>query len=295
MLDAHCHPTDTPETLHLLPAMGGTFLIMSSRPGDATVVASAARGCANAVPAYGLHPWYSYAVCEEPLVSKEEHYAAVLEPPADGATLALLPAPTPLSDHLRAIEDELARNPRALVGEVGLDRVFRVRLGAALTRCHVRLEHQLAVLRAHLALAQQYGRAVSVHGVRAHEALYNAVRGFALPAVCLHSYGGSGEFYASSWSRLAAPVYVSVSILTNGRSLSSLKKMLERVPRDRVLAESDYHSAGAEMARLLAAAYAAITECTSCDDAQLERNFWAFLGCQPGTPGLAELSAAPTE
>ena len=62
-----------------------------------------------------------------------------------------------------------------MVGEVGLDRAFRVPLDyhatpRVLTSFSIPLEHQLTVLEAQLELAVELGRNVSIHSVKAQQA-----------------------------------------------------------------------------------------------------------------------------
>lgn len=149
-------------------------------------------------------------------VDASSHYTSILHPtpdphnkPADAAFLAALPPPYPLSRFLSETRERLRRHPLALVGEIGLDKRFQLPLayrwdgqvqeqaagqdngdddgseGARtpggrgtrrLSPYHVSMKHQLLILRAHLALAAEEGRAVSVHGVQAHGTLYECFR-----------------------------------------------------------------------------------------------------------------------
>lgn len=117
----------------------------------------------------------------------------------------------------------LAHYPRAIVGEIGLDRAAVI---PGTRRARTSPQHQLALLKAQLSAAAQHRRPVSVHCVRAHGLLYDELRGraeacaaaakaqrsaaadadastqqpssvsspFLLPpAVMLHSFGGSAE------------------------------------------------------------------------------------------------------
>ena len=62
-----------------------------------------------------------------------------------------------------------------MVGEVGVDRVFRVPIDffaspRVLTSFTIPLSHQIAVLRAQMELAVELGRNVSIHSVKAQQA-----------------------------------------------------------------------------------------------------------------------------
>ncbi|EGR48032.1 uncharacterized protein TRIREDRAFT_63152 [Trichoderma reesei QM6a] len=178
---------------------------------------STAKSC-KVVPAFGWHPWFSYQLYDDTVAnptynykpsstdnddaSAEEdarinHYRAVLSPtPNDRSFLSSLPTPTPLSSLLSSTREYLTRFPLALVGEVGLDKGFRLpqqrlpdddaysrdesitpggREGRLLSPFRVQMQHQQAILKAQLRLAGEMGRAVSVHGVQAHGVLYDTI------------------------------------------------------------------------------------------------------------------------
>jgi Tat protein secretion system quality control protein TatD with DNase activity len=89
--------------------------------------------------------------------------------------LPSLPSPRPLSEVLFEVRENLTAFPNAMLGEVGLDRAFRVPLDydavpRVLTSFSIPLEHQLTVLEAQIDLAVELGRNVSLHSVRAQQA-----------------------------------------------------------------------------------------------------------------------------
>lgn len=233
VFDAHCHPTDTMSSLDSISRMRAAVLtVMSTRSQDQSLVADAAAsplglssrdnllpqegGGARVVPSFGWHPWFSHQLFddtgprsqwtyqppagdsseEDIKAAKLAHYAAVLQPspgPDDTAFLDSLPEPRALSSFITETRARLADHPLALVGEVGLDKAFRLpepftessarddsltpgtRDGRLLSPHHVRMPHQIAVLNAQLALAADLGRAVSVHGVQAHGVLHDTL------------------------------------------------------------------------------------------------------------------------
>lgn len=113
--------------------------------------------------------------------------------------LPSLPTPTPLRVILAELRDNLQRHPRALLGEVGIDKSFKLPSspagytrdpairgpngapppeandsshalglrGRGLTSLATPLSHQLAILTAQVEVAIQLGRNVSLHSVRA--------------------------------------------------------------------------------------------------------------------------------
>ncbi|KAL7921695.1 TatD family [Trichoderma austrokoningii] len=223
--DAHCHPTDTMSSIASLASLNSRALtIMATRSQDQHLVAKVAAehgvsdkdgssssdaATCKVVPAFGWHPWFSYQLYDDtasnqynPESSASEdalkmaHYKAVLSPtPNDASFLASLPPPTALSSFIASTRQHLAAFPHALVGEIGLDKGFRLpqqwlpddasardegltpggREGRLLSPYRVQMQHQQMVLQAQLRLAGETGRAVSVHGVQAHGVLYDTV------------------------------------------------------------------------------------------------------------------------
>ncbi|KAL8711975.1 MAG: hypothetical protein Q9220_003671 [cf. Caloplaca sp. 1 TL-2023] len=342
VFDAHCHPTDTVTSWDDIPGMKTRALtIMATRGQDQDLVRQFALGYGVAperlkdlwhqdngnspsqiVPSFGWHPWFSHQVFDDldPAHGDHEqpdqiaHYRAVLTPVPDDEFLRTLPMPRPLSGLLNTIRSDLERFPYALVGEIGIDRSFRLptqwthyeadgrdagltpggREGRRLSHYRVQLSHQRKILKAQLNLAGEQNRAVSVHGVAAHGAVFetlketwrgfeklssskrehkrkpdralepieSTVEGRTSPArrpkpypsrICLHSYSGPQDTlkqYLSS--SIPAEIYFSFSCLVNfsNRSYKAVD-VVKAVPDDRILIESDLHSAGDEMDQLL--------------------------------------------
>lgn len=223
--DAHCHPTDTVSSLSNIPGMETKILtIMATRGEDQDIVASFAEKYAitsrntaspegeneeaskgRLIPCFGWHPWFSHQIYDDVTSgteqktgspSKDYHYRKVLSPaPSDEKFLDSMPAPRPLSGLLAQMRGHLEKYPVGLVGEIGLDRSFRIpvpevpkysiqgnsaltpggREGRQLSPYHVNLEHQQRILKAQLHLAGEMNRAVSVHGVAAHGVVFQTL------------------------------------------------------------------------------------------------------------------------
>lgn len=229
VFDAHCHPTTTSASIARISSMRARAItVMASRVQDQALSATAANdvgvlsraemqvrstdlGGARAppgkvVPAFGYHPWFSHLIYDDsaqPKLDKVAHFASVLKPsPASDADfLASLPDPEPLSAVIAATRKRLLCYPTAMVGEIGLDKAFRLpqprdpgpdgeidppaederglvpggRYGRMLSKYRVNMAHQERIFLAQVALAGELGRAVSVHGVQCSGVLFDAL------------------------------------------------------------------------------------------------------------------------
>lgn len=344
--DAHCHPTDTMASISDIPNMKAAALtVMSTRGEDQELVAKVAKNLGEyscysgndnsngkIVPCFGWHPWFAHQIQIQENSSAEtnsdsikaQHYRNVLfgtlgNEEEDSRFFKTLPAPKPLSVLLDETKARLLARPNALVGEVGLDKAFRLpmpwqeeelesrntgltpgsREGRRLSPYKVTLEHQKALLKAQLQLAGQLRRAVSVHSVQAHGAVLEVFQELwkgherkmeskrrrkkqqrveeeadqvdAIqdgnndcenmektlpypPRICMHSYSGSPEAIKQlTRPEIPSEVYFSFSTVINfdGPSSKWARSSLKSLPDDRILVESDLHTAGQKMDDLL--------------------------------------------
>lgn len=211
VFDAHCHPTDVMASLDDIPTMkAGALTIMATRTEDQELVAQTtarfgskslqpvqdhpmAITC-SVIPSFGWHPWFSHQIFDDTeqrdkgkaAPDKVQHYKSVLTPePQDEDFLNALPEPRSLSHFLAQTEAYLESHPLALVGEIGLDRAFRIpkawseeehrrrdknetpgsRQGRGLSPYRVSMTQQKKILKAQLQLAGKLGRAVSIQYV----------------------------------------------------------------------------------------------------------------------------------
>lgn len=265
------------------------------------------------VAGYGRHPWFSHEIYDdtapEPTfqigenenieTAKGRHYKAVLTPsPENPAFWHDLPVPEPLSAFIAATRARLKADTLAMVGEIGLDKSFRLplqwespalkdqdpertpgeRQRRPLSQHRIQMEHQKTILMAHLRLAGELGRAVSVHGVKVHGLLYDLLsscwKGHERkgrnqrsrmrttaepdtgakpypPRICLHSFSGKGDAVKQYLKpSIPAKIFFSFSMANNLASEAARVKAADAVrivPHDRVLVESDLHSAGERM------------------------------------------------
>lgn len=134
------------------------------------------------------------------------------------------------SEWLSRLRSLLEDVPNAAVGETGLDKSTR---GKA-----VDMETQVEVLRQQLQLAKDLQRPVAVHCVKAFGPLEQLVKEMGpFPAgLILHSYAGSAEMVNMFADKGA---YFSFSGLITGISSSKARNVLQAVPDDRLLLETD--------------------------------------------------------
>ncbi|EME46983.1 hypothetical protein DOTSEDRAFT_165686 [Dothistroma septosporum NZE10] len=336
VFDAHCHPTDTLSSLQSIPTMRASVLtVMATRAQDQELVASAAddMGLTEAdvgdsttdwsaahkiLPAFGWHPWFSHQMFDEKEYDgatslnpeqKAKHYRAALTPkPEDDAFVQSLPDPRSVEEFIGRTREYLKKYPLALIGEVGLDKSFRIpeawlpeqteqrddgltpggREGRKLSPYRVDMEHQRKVLLAQLALAGEMQRACSVHGVQAHGIVHDTVaqtwkgherlskkerRKVAAnaelegedentsmskpypPRICLHSFSGPAET-VKQYTAASVPCEVFFSFSTTINSWTEdgngkVEAAVKAVPDNRVLIESDLHTAGDRMDQYL--------------------------------------------
>ncbi|RMJ19359.1 hypothetical protein CDV36_000988 [Fusarium kuroshium] len=346
VFDAHNHVAERMLSVADLPTMKARAIaIMATRTQDqplVTKIAKAhgvkspdcfARETTAVIAGYGRHPWFSHELYddskndptfihhEDVEAAKGRHYKAVLSPsPEDPAFWRDLPTPVPLSTFLAETRARLLADPHAMVGEIGLDKAFRLpmqwqdgegpsrdpartaggRQRRPLSPFRIQISHQKTVLLAHLSLAGELGRAVSVHGVQVHGLLYDILtscwkghevkgrraqqkeakeNGYQTdtasvtgenngkpypPRICLHSFSGKSDAVKQYLKpSIPAKIFFSFSKTNNLASEAARAKTedaVRTVPDNRVLVESDLHTAGDRMDGELEDMYRAICE-----------------------------------
>jgi len=277
------------------------------------------------IAGYGRHPWFSHQLYDDSVdnptyvpsddveEAKGRHYKVVLSPPPeDPAWWHQEPVPIALSTFIEETRNRLLKDPFAMVGEIGLDKPFRLpmhwtdprperdpartdggRERRPLSQHRITIPHQKAVFMAHLKLAGELGRPVSVHGVQVHGLLYDALnecwKGHELkgrrsrdkekkenpntaeegapkpypPRICLHSFSGKSDAVKQYLKpSIPAKIFFSFS-KANNLSFGASEKTedaVKAVPDNRILVESDLHTAGERMDSELEEMYRAICE-----------------------------------
>lgn len=246
---------------------------MSSHLADQDLVAQLATEHPQKIlPAFGLHPWWSHCMSfAETVPPKRQHYEAVfpgrfLEGGDDEVLLNSFPEPVLVKDYLRdSLRPRLLQFPRAMLGEVGLDKAFRIPHPARLaqsdradasekrskrfTDIRTPVQHQLRLLRAQLEVAFELDRNISIHCVHAQGPIIQMLADLpqsskhwnrSTSKLCMHSYGGSVDSIKLLRKLCPDKLYFSFSATINGR-LDRLEQLIETVPHDRLLIESDYN------------------------------------------------------
>lgn len=286
-VDSHCHPTDDPAayTSHSLDELSnrirntavGRLVCMSTNARDQSMVAElASQHPDKVIPCFGWHPWFAHQISLlDPPPSKEQHYHELFGIPeaASGVTNAAkeelvsiweqLAEPVSLSFICQGLRENFDRFPQALLGEVGIDRAFRIPRRTwnydpqqantstkvpKLTKLKTPQTHQLAVLRAQINVALQYRRNISLHSVQAAgltvdllEALRNTdIAAFGAVRISLHSCTLDNNVVRSI-TKKHANVFIGFSSTINRKQMVA-RDCLASVDSSRALMESDYHT-----------------------------------------------------
>lgn len=199
--DVHCHPTDDPKPWRDINTLSqklkdvkiGSICAMSTSVQDQEYVSQLADQLPEKIiPAFGYHPWFVHFISTDVNESSKDHYRRLFQ--AEKAKDELeellpgLPDPIPLSLILSTLRTNLERYPKAILGEVGVDRAFRLPKDPKgwtrepddlannhtlalrdrpLTNLNTPIQHQLHIIKEQFTIAIELGRSVSLHSVRA--------------------------------------------------------------------------------------------------------------------------------
>jgi TatD DNase family protein len=216
LCDAHCHyqfeelSAHWPQIARDLEAIGiGGAVVNGTHPDDWADVAKLAAAHSWVIPSYGIHPW-------------------------DVATRP--------GDWQEKFTRQLGSDPRAHVGEIGLDRWILEpdraddpMLGGVPP---APIEEQIEVFRWQLRWAAEHNRAASIHVLRAWGPVREVLRDTPLPprGFLLHAYGGSPEL-VPEFVEMGA--YFSYSTAHIDPRKTRQRKSFRAVPADRLLVETD--------------------------------------------------------
>jgi Tat protein secretion system quality control protein TatD with DNase activity len=174
------------------------------------------------IPCFGIHPWFAHKHRIEDL------------------------------DKLRNL---LLEFPEAMVGEIGVDKV-----AVSPEKVVYDFAIQQEYFEKQMKLAAEFNRPVCIHCVHAFGYLLDYFRimdkdfrlakktggDFSLPhSIMLHSFSGSSEISRQllKLPEIGSRFYFSFSFLVNGRGSKKMIEKINSIPDDRILLESDSHSA----------------------------------------------------
>ena len=216
LYDAHNHLQDAWLAPHRarvfadlarIPLRGA--IVNGTAESDWEDVAALARAHAFIRPSYGLHPWN----------------VGNATPRWRDALLRRLDA-----------------DPRAVIGEIGLDRWILERARPDDSRLHglrrAPLEEQIDAFTWQVAIAAERNLPATIHCIDAWGALRDALKTTPFPArgFLLHAYGGSAEV-ARDFAALGA--YFSFNGYFLGERQAAKRAVFAALPRDRLLVETD--------------------------------------------------------
>ena len=128
------------------------------------------------------------------------------------------------NDVIESLEPILESDVRACVGEIGLDAM------------HLNMKEQMSLFINQLQLANKYDRPVAIHMVRTEKDVLDAIRSVHVGRSILHSFSGPIN-YIRSFSD--AGCYFSISPRILSKSQDKIRSILESIPFDRLLIETD--------------------------------------------------------
>ncbi|BGP54380.1 Cut9-interacting protein scn1 [Rhodotorula sphaerocarpa] len=269
--DAHCHPSDDEhfQADTLREVKTGHLCTMSSSLQNQQVAEDVFEARRESVtPFFGLHPWFCHAISFEPpdrLPTKEAHYTSIFPSSPDSSdphpSLALLlptlPDPVSIDIFVSELSFRLERFPTSQVGEIGLDKAFRIpnpphiaadKSNPRHSDLATPIAHQIRIVDAQVDVAIRYGRNISLHSVRTPQETVDMLKrfkeekgeGWTKLHVCLHSFGGSPES-AKQIQKAHPNTFFSFATIISGRS-PSFHSLLRAIEPHRLLIESDFSS-----------------------------------------------------
>ncbi|MBF0569938.1 MAG: TatD family hydrolase [Candidatus Omnitrophica bacterium] len=172
----------------------GRFFDCAITPADWPTIRSLAENDPLIVPFFGFHPWFADLADDKSLKNLEEYLAW----------------------------------PRALAGEMGLDRA----------RKNIDFELQKDVFAQQLVLAEKFKKPFAVHCVRAWGETIKLIRAHA-PGLrfLMHSFNGAKEI-AQEISQMGG--YFSISVRQFLKPDDQAQIVFQSLPEDRILIETDF-------------------------------------------------------
>ncbi|CCE64554.1 hypothetical protein TPHA_0I00480 [Tetrapisispora phaffii CBS 4417] len=263
-VDAHCHlSTDrivshgfgysNSDSFNYVEYRDVLRCVMSNNQFDLMKVKKI-RNNSMLIRSFGIHPWYSHLFTLKDDIGKLEHYREVLQWKDEQEFQKLVEALPPPLKLQQYIDDNFNANEFDVIGEIGLDKLFRLPDNGfytsvdtgRLTRTQVKISHQVNVFHAMLQLSKQYQLPISVHDVKCHQVLFESVYDILGDQdainICLHSYTGSVEMLGHFWFKKFNQnrVFLSFSGFINFSNSATAMPLLQSIPKESILTETDF-------------------------------------------------------
>ena len=132
--------------------------------------------------------------------------------------------------------DIVRSDESAQIGEIGLDS----KRGRVLEQTLVMIDQ--------LNIAEYFKRVVTIHDVGCEKMVLDALKGRSMRGIILHSYGS--DSYVKPYSEIGC--YFSISPRILSRSDVRVKRLLDAIPQDLLLLETDYPACGKDFTGMAA-------------------------------------------
>ena len=180
-----------------------------------------------------------------------------------------MPDEESLRGAVRRAMDRIGDCDVAGIGEIGLDRL----------RTKAVTQHQRMLFSMQLEIAAERRCPVVLHGAKCWGEVVRAVKPFsgAIPSFLFHGFSRSDGLLPDI---VALNGFVGVGKAVLNEHAVNYCRLVERLPADRLLIETDDDSADGERDALLAAIFAKVAELASITEAQLDENAARFIGAR---------------
>ncbi|EGC30289.1 hypothetical protein DICPUDRAFT_157997 [Dictyostelium purpureum] len=231
IIDSHCHIHEDVE--HIKESLELPFkkmLLMGTTVQDWDRVNKLLESSGNNqdrfIRCFGIHPWFVYQI----------------NPPKEllGTTNSENNEVFKIDESwYSTMKEQLLKYPDSLVGEVGIDKVTKVKQIGKNDQ-----ESQMAVFSKQISLANELNRLVSLHCVQLHGPLLKYFQDLPIdkfpPKIALHTFGGKPATVVQ-FSKMAGGkgdrFYFGLSFIN--LTSSKIEKLIQAIPDDRILIESD--------------------------------------------------------
>lgn len=165
------------------------------------------------------------------------------------------------------LQDELRRNPSAGVGEIGLDRLKTREISSA----------QRALFNGQLKIAAELHRPVVLHGAKCWGEVVRAAKPFSrdIPSFLFHGFSRSGGLLPDIF---AMNGFIGVGKAVMNDHAVNYRNLVEHLPHDRILVETDDDADAAERESLLHEIFLKTSELTGLSETTLDANAGNLLG-----------------